>query len=99
MLIPCTLSHNYYNYRQFKDMVWNMLPKRVARYLRRGRNYAEPFGQASRASAALGGQGGALSAEGEGGGRTSHAGPFVFLYYRLEGCLHQDMFLSVSSMP
>ena len=31
-------------------MVWNMLPKRVARYLRRGRNYAEPFSQASSAS-------------------------------------------------
>ena len=36
-------------------MVWNMLPKRVARYLRRGRNYAEPFSQASRASVRRGG--------------------------------------------
>ena len=43
-LIPYTYVHTY---RQFQDMVWNMLPKRVARYLRRGRNYAEPFGQAS----------------------------------------------------
>ena len=67
MLIPCTLSHNYYNYRQFKDMVWNMLPKRVARYLRRGRNYAEPFGQASRASAALGGRAGRYLQRGRGG--------------------------------
>ena len=35
-------------------MVWNMLPKRVARYLRRGRNYAEPFSQASAAAAPRG---------------------------------------------
>ena len=53
-------------YRQFKDMVWNMLPKRVARYLRRGRNYAEPFGQASRTSTPK--EGG----EGQGAGSGCH---------------------------
>ena len=70
-MISSTFIHTF---RQFKDMVWNMLPKRVARYLRRGRNYAEPFGQASRVSTpkGAGGGGGGGGTRDACGGRRGH---------------------------